>query len=113
VPDEVLVSDSPNCLHIPKAVTSDDLHAWKTPEGIGIGSSEQDVLKTYGKPSDRKIIDRLTYRFLIRGYKPSDGDLPLGDEYLFYNGDTANDLSAAEFGIRKGKVSFVWLSDSE
>ena len=113
VPDEVLVSDSPNCLHMPKAVTRDNLNAWKTPEGVGIGSSEQDVLKAYGKPSDRKIIDWLTYRFVIRGYRPNDGDLSLGDEYLFYNGDTDNDLSAAEFGIRKGKVSYVWLSDSE
>jgi hypothetical protein len=51
----VLLSDVPNCLHMGKRATEDNLDAWKTPENIKLGSSENDVMKAYGKPSSQKF----------------------------------------------------------
>ena len=69
---EVLLSDFPNCANTPKQVTTDNLQAWRTKEGIGLGSTEEDVLKAYGKPnSNLKFGTKLhDYMLVIRGYRP-------------------------------------------
>ncbi len=109
----VFLSDFPNCMHTGKRVTTEDLSAWKTPEGVGIGSSEDDVIRTYGKPPSESKIDAQDYRFAVRGYRPSDPKPNIGEKSLLYNDLTGDDLRAASFSIRNGKVSSIWLSNED
>jgi hypothetical protein len=109
----VFVSDFRNCIHMKIQVTSGGLNAWKTPEGVKIGSSEDDVIKAYGKPSSEDKVNSQTYRFAIRGYRPTDKVPMIANKMLLYNDLTGDSLNAAEFGIRSGKVSFIWLSRNE
>ncbi len=112
--DAVFLGDFPNCMHMSTAVTLDDLNAWKTPEEIGLGSTEEDLLRTYGKPSRVDKVDSKLHKWLIRGYRQGDNLPDVGNKQLVYDADPAiSDLSFATFGIRNGKVSFVWLSNSE
>jgi hypothetical protein len=112
--DAVLVSDFPICANMPVAFAKDELNGWKTPQGIGLGSSEQDVLHAYGKPSREEKTDSRIYKELIKGYKKGDPLPDAGDKQLVYGaGATAGDLSLTRFGMRNGKVSYIWLSYSE
>ena len=96
-----------------KRVTEENLGAWKTPEDIKLGSSEADVIKAHGKPSSQEIIVSQTHLHVIQGYRPSDKLLAIADKTMLYNVPEGDDLSAAEFGIRGGKVSYISLSYSE
>ncbi len=112
--DAALLSDFPNCMHMATASTADNLNRWKTPEGIGLGSGEQDVLHAYGKPLREGKPDSKTYRELVKGYEKGDTLPDLGDKELQYGaGPAMGDLSLAKFGIRNGKVSYIWLSYSD
>jgi hypothetical protein len=112
--DAVLLADFPICANMPVASAKDELNGWKTPQGIGLGSSGQDVLNAYGKPSREEKIDSRIYKELIKGYKKGDPLPDAGDKELVYGaGATAGDLSSARFGMRNGKVSYIWLSYSE
>ncbi|MGA8493501.1 MAG: hypothetical protein WB711_23975 [Terriglobales bacterium] len=112
--DAIFLGDFPNCLHMPTALTTDDLNAWRTTEGIGLGSSEQDVLHAYGKPSKEAKPDAKVYRELVKGYQKGDTLPDVGDKELQYGaGPAVGDLSLAKFGIRNGKVSYIWLSYSD
>ncbi len=111
--DAVFVSDFPNCTRVPQETIKIDLRAWKTPEGVRLGSSEEDVLKAYGKPSRQDALASKTpndYAELIRGYRKGDKVPGMGEKSLFYAG---KDLQRAEFGIRNGKVSYIFLSSEE
>ncbi len=113
---EVFVSDFPNCRRLPKRVTTDDIYAWKTREGIGLGSSEADVLKAYGKPSSTGKVDTTNpraIRLMVVGYRSGDNIPEIGDKMLSYHGDLSQDLSTAGFGIRDGKVCWIDLSMNE
>lgn len=122
---DVLLSTFPSCMHMKVHLSSGDLLSWKTPEGIGLGSTEADVLKAYGDPSSRTPItgvdsqssqgSRLEsiYKFIIRGFRTGDKVPPVGDHDLFYRSKDLDDLRAAEFGIRDGKVSWIFLSRNE
>jgi hypothetical protein len=109
----VLLSDFPNCLHMGKRITDDKLDSWKTPENIKLGSSENDVVKAYGNPTSQEKIASQTHRHVIQGYRPSDALRVIADKTMFYNDPKGDDLSAAEFGIRDRKVSYIWLSHNE
>jgi hypothetical protein len=112
--NDVLLSDFPNCLHIAKRISANALRAWKTPEGIGLGSSEEDVLKAYGPPSAEKKLDAkkppLEIKGLLAGYRAADNQLRIGDKIIIYG---PRELQVADFGIRDGKVSYIWLKDSD
>ncbi|HEV1996054.1 MAG TPA: hypothetical protein VGR03_17105 [Candidatus Acidoferrum sp.] len=112
--DDVLLSDFPNCLHMRKRIATNGLRAWKTPEGIGLGSSEEDVLKAYGTPSAEKELDAQNHGFamkgLIAGYRAGDNQTRVGNKVLIYG---PRELQVVEFGIRDGKVSYIWLKDSD
>jgi hypothetical protein len=112
--DDVLLSDFPNCSHMPKRITTNSLRAWKTPEGIGLSSSEDDVRKAYGTPSAEKKLDAQNPGFamkgLIAGYRPGDNQSRVGDKVIIYG---PRELQVTEFGMRDGKVSYVWLKDSD
>ena len=114
---DIFLSDFPNCMRAPKKITEDDLRSWETKEGIRLGSSEADVLKAYGKPSWEGKVDAQIYRLRIRGHRPVDKTPQLkdiGDKRIFYNaGVSSDDPSAAESGMRDGKVSWISLSINE
>jgi hypothetical protein len=113
---DVLLSDFPNCVHLPTRLTADDLHAWKTLEGIGLGSLETDVLKAYGKPSGGWKIDSTdlrTMRLIVHGYRSGDSIPHVGDRVITYAGDVTKDLRGALFGIRSGRVAWIQLSRNE
>ena len=114
--DDVLLSDFPNCLHMRKRITTNRLRTWKTPEGIGLGSSEEDVLKAYGKPSTEKKLDAqnpgLATKGLIAGYREGDNQSWVGIRIIIY-GPRSGELQVTEFGMRNGKVSYIWLKDSD
>jgi hypothetical protein len=112
--DATFLSDFQNCLRMPTALAAENLNTWKTPEGIGLGSSEQDVLHAYGKPTREGKPDSKIYRELVKGYQKGDTLPDLGDKDLQYGaGPAVGDLSVARFGIRNGKVSYIWLSYSD
>jgi hypothetical protein len=111
---DVLLSDFPNCLHASKKITPNRIRAWKTPEGIGLGSSEEDVLKAYGRPSAEKKLQaqkpvRET-KGLIAGHRAGDEETRVGDKIIIYG---PRELQAVDFGIRDGRVSYIWLKVSD
>lgn len=112
----VLLSDFPNCLDSPVMDTSGSLRQWKTTEGIGLGSTTQSVLAAYGKPSRNDLIKGVAYRWVVYGDyhngRYSAKSMPeRGDEVLVYLG--ADVLSTAEFGLRNGRVVWIFLSEDE
>jgi hypothetical protein len=90
-------------------VTAADLHEWKTPEGIGLGSSAEEVMKAYCKPSDEGRSSQVPEELIAR-YRKGDKAPDVGDWVLIYGGP---ELSRAWFVMRNGKVSCIWWSDSE
>jgi hypothetical protein len=111
---DFLLSDFPNCLHTSKRVTPNRISAWQTPEGIGLGSSEEDVVKAYGTPSAEKKLDVekpiREIKGLIARYRAGDRKTRIGDKVIVYG---PRELQAADFGIRDGRVSYIWLKDSD
>jgi hypothetical protein len=110
---DALLSDFPNCLHRAKRTTTQDLKAWRTKEGIGLGSSKEDVLKAYGKPSWEDKIAGDVYRLVFPGDRFAGERSPqIGDSRLFYRG-AQDDLRVAQFGIRNGRVCWILLLENE
>jgi hypothetical protein len=111
---DVLLSEFPNCLHNRKTTATNRLAAWKTPEGIGLGSSEEDVVKAYGAPSAEKKLDAkkpiLEIKGLLAGYRAGDNEPRIADKVVIYG---PRELQAVDFGIRDGKVSYIWLKESD
>lgn len=124
---DVLVSSFPNCTHMKVHATSANISNWKTPEGIGLGSIEADVLKAYGKPTSMSRVGEIesqgtkstvvnleaVCRFVIRGFQKGDKTPKIGDHDLFYRSENMDDPSAAEFGIHNGRVTWIFLSQNE
>jgi hypothetical protein len=108
---EVVLSDFRNCVHMPEIVTKEDLQAWRTPEGFGLGSSEEEVLKAYGKPPREWKIDEKLAREKIRGLRNGDKLPDVGDKLFLYYGNEF--YSTTEFGIRAGKVSYISFYDRD
>jgi hypothetical protein len=110
---DLLLSDFPNCTDRPPQETSADLAAWRADKGIGVGTTEVDVLNAYGAPSRRDEVGGRAYRWVIQGdHSPSEKRSELGTHVLVYGG-AHDDLRTAEFGIRDGKVAWVFLSANE
>lgn len=111
---DFLLSDFPNCLHTRKRITTNGVATWRTPEGIGLGSLEEDLVKAYGTPSAEKKLDAqkpvVEIKGLIAGYRAGDNQPRIGDKVIIYG---PLELQAADFGIRDGKVSYIWLKDSD
>jgi hypothetical protein len=111
---DFLLSDFPNCLHTHKRITANGLAVWKTPEGIGLGSSEEDVVKTYGTPSAEKKLDArkplLEIKGLLAGYRAGDNEPRIANKVVIYG---PRELHVVDFGIRDGKVSYIWLKESD
>jgi len=107
----LLLSDFPNCGRSTPQSTENDLRAWMTPEGIGLGSLEADVRKAYGKPSQEDKLDANTCcEYMLKSRRAGDKTLDIGNKRFYYQG---RELERAEIGIRNGKVSYIMLCDSE
>ena len=104
--DDVLLTDFPNCSHMPKRITTNGLRAWRTPEGIGLGSAEEAIRKAYGVPSAEKKLDAQNPGFamkgLIAGFRAGDNQPQVGDKVIIYG--------PRELQV---KVSYIWLKDSD
>ncbi len=111
---DFLLSDFPNCFHTSKKITPNRIRAWKTPEGIELGSSEDDVLKAYGTPSAEKKLEAQKLiretKGLVVGYRAGDKQSRIGDKVIIYS---SRELQAVDFGIRDGRVSYIWLKNSD
>jgi hypothetical protein len=109
------LADFPNCAHLRVKGTNDDIRAWKTTEGIGLGSLEAVVVRAYGKRYSKENIvagDERTLVSTIRGYRHGDKPTEIGQTVIRYRG-AWDDLRTAEFCIRDGKVSCLYLSRNE
>ena len=109
--DVVFLSDFPNCLHKTASTTKNSLSEWKTSESIHLGSSEEEVVKVYGKPTREEPVNAAKCcKYMIPGSRKGDHLPDIGQKVLFYEG---MELHQTGFGIRNGRVSFIWISDSE
>lgn len=109
----VLLSRFQNCIGQPIQITSENISDWKTEKSVGLGSTLADVQKAYGKPSEFHKIKDADYLWVIKGFHSSKENMPeRGDSVMVYNGPE-NDLRGADFGICKGKVVWIFLSDNE
>jgi len=112
-PWTLFLSDFPTCMHVPtgfKSVAAMDLSDLKTPEGIGLGSSLEDVLRIYGKPASQRKFKPWEFKVIFFGYKEGEKVPDIGDTAIDYSNGGA---LVSEFGIRNGRVSYVELSASE
>jgi hypothetical protein len=107
---EVTLSSFPNCMDEKIYSTKEELSEWKTEKGIKLGSSVQEVLKAYGRPSlDEKIVGTDYWYVIHRDYQSVKQKSPeLGDRVLAYSHPQG--VPSAAFGIKNGKV--VWMSMS-
>jgi len=108
----VTLSRSRDCVAHAVHVTPDDLTAWKTEKGIGLGSTEEQVQEAYDRPTTVVSLDGTNYSSIDYGDftgldQPPKNPPDLGTKALIYRAGP-NDLSHAEFGIKDGRV--VWIS---
>jgi len=111
----LLLSVFPNCIGSPVHDTSEAVGKWQTKEGLGLGCTKQDVLRTYGKPSEDNLIKGDLYRGIIVGdfrnghytIKPKPN---IGEEVLEYS--ATDTLLSADFGLHNGVVIWIVISEN-
>jgi hypothetical protein len=112
----MVVTDFPDCAAQYSRLASSSVQLeWKTPEGIGLGSSEKDVVRAYGKPVERESVtaESAAGMMMVGDHgKPKDVPANAGDTLLTYKSDFA-DLSLTWILLRHGKVSGIRLLDTE
>ena len=108
----VLISEFRNCIGQPRKMTLIDPKAWRTEKEVGLGSTTEELMKAHGKPSVIDPIVAQDYRWVIAGDNPRTARPELGKTVWVY-GRVGNDLRIAEFGIRNGKVVWIFLSHNE
>jgi hypothetical protein len=107
----VTLSDFSTCAHVPRRliqITAADIGAWRTPEGIGLGSSEGDVIKAYGSPTRERRTDSNLYQLVVPSFRQGDPLPPVGSRMLTYEGKQ-DESRCAWFGIRDGRVAWISL----
>jgi hypothetical protein len=116
---QLLLSSFANCSHLRIYQTTIDPSAWKTPEGIGIGSTKEEVTRAYQKPIRITKTDKNTTLLIIAGTITNSTMIhSLGDfSYLYsclINEKQAcnNDSPTTEIGFSKGKVIWIWTASS-
>jgi hypothetical protein len=117
---EVFLSSFPNCMHMPILNTTIDPNIWKTPEGIGIGSTKEDVLHAYHQPVFSEKIGKDPWQSMeIAGIRESEkSQVYVGDSSFLYacwldEKIGCDDLRATRMGFSHGKLIWIAISDSE
>ncbi len=113
----VVLSSFQNCRNLPVVAFVIDSALWKTPEGIGIGSSKEEVLRAYHQPVSVNKLSKGSDIGVIAGiHTPGASKTDVGDTSLLYSclvsakQGCTNDLRAAEMGFSHDKL--VWISIS-
>jgi hypothetical protein len=116
----VLLSTYPNCRHLPVHVTTIDPSVWKTPEGIGIGSTKDEVVRAYHKPVFVKKLGKDGSNGEIANPHNEDiSNIYVGDTSYLYSCRLSamqgcdNDLRVTRFGFSAGKLIWICISNSE
>jgi hypothetical protein len=114
---QILLSSFPNCKHLPIVSATIDPLVWRTPEGIGIGSTKEAVIHAY---HEAVVVDKLDLKNdlgVIAGIQEAgDSHISVGDSSYLYscllNPKLACNTStpAVEIGFRGDKV--IWISAS-
>jgi len=116
----VFLSSFPNCRHLPVIPATIDPTVWRTPEGIGIGSTKSEVLRAYPQPVFRDTIEPGKSAYLIAGIRDTELTKAfVGDSSYLYSclldekHGCNDDERVADLGFAKGKLIWFSISDSE
>jgi hypothetical protein len=116
----LMLSSFPNCKHMHVTETTIDPTVWRTPEGISIGSAEQDVQKAYHTPIYDFKLTGLKVRSIIAGITDADKDpMHIGDYSYLYSclmedkKKSCDTLNASQMGFQNNKLIWINISDSE
>jgi hypothetical protein len=111
---ELLISSIPSCTPNAMAKAGRDFRSWKTAEGIGLGSSRAEVLRSYGDPTSIKKPDHELFVRFFSDYAPKmESAAVIAQEVLLYNGvlkGLPDSWTSARFGIQDDKVVWVMLT---
>jgi hypothetical protein len=120
IADYVFLSSFPNCMHMSVLDATIDPNVWKTPEGIGIGSTKEDVLHAYHQPGFSEKIGKDPWQSMeIVGIRDSEkSKVYVGDWTYLYScqvdeKQACDDLRATRMGFSRGKLIWIAISDSE
>jgi hypothetical protein len=115
----VVLSSFQNCRNLPVLPIAIDPALWKTPEGIGLGSTNKDVLRAYHQPVRVSKLDRMNDTGVIAGlYEPGTSKADIGDSSYLYScllsekQGCEEDARSAEMGFRNDKLVWISLSNS-
>jgi hypothetical protein len=117
---DVLLSSFPNCKGLPTTTTTIDPAIWKTPEGIGIGSTKEDLVRAYRDPVFTKKLDKKNDLGVIAGNKAAGtSQVSVGDLSYLYScllnekEGCADDSRSARIGFSEGKIIWIHVANSE
>lgn len=117
---EVMLSSFPNCKGLPTSSANIDPAIWRTPEGIGIGSTKEDVVRVYRKPIFIKKLERKNDLGVIAGIKAAGASqMSVGDSSFLYScllnekQGCADDNRGTRMGFRDDKLIWIHVSNSE
>jgi hypothetical protein len=107
---ELVLSDFANCVGKPGSSASTEALGWKTSESIGLGSSEEEVIQAYGKPSSAYSVTPVAMAGFVEGYDAKTSHLPIrGLKVVTYYVD--DPITEGSFLIRDGKVAAIRLAN--
>jgi hypothetical protein len=108
----VFVSRFRNCFGQPLKTTPIDPTKWRTEKGIGIESTSEELLKAYGKP---RTIEKVVLGIgpLIVGADGSAGGRPEYGQSIWSYPGADDDVRGAQFGIREGRIVWIFLTHNE
>ncbi len=114
----VTLSTVRNCVKHPVQTATADIAHWKTEQGIGLSSAEEDVVKAYGAPTSTDDVTDPNCGLSIYGDEGvssgfSSSKAATDCKVLTYRGTPTEDLNTAQFGLKSGKVIWILLSQNE
>lgn len=117
---DILLSSFPNCKNLPTSSTTIDPAIWRTPEGVGIGSTKEDILRAYRRPVYINKLERKNDLGVIAGIKAAGtSQISVGDSSFLYScllsekQGCPDDSRAAQMGFRDGKLIWISVANSE
>jgi hypothetical protein len=116
---DILLSSFPNCKRIPVVKATIDPNVWKTSDGIGIGSTKEEVLRTYHSPVAVQQPEKSGRGVIAGNYDIRTNHAPVGDSSFLYScllsakQGCDNDLRVAMMGFSADKLIWIRVSNSE